>query len=127
MDKSQALRKLKENGTTFESFTGGYLMQIGKQIQVFEDGQKAPKVLTQAQQNKLLQMPTVIKQQDDNRRFSANQLDERLMYQDDEEEVVKTTFLAHPNLEVLKFAIDCVWRVTTLRKRGDDFILNSDN
>ncbi|KAA6361632.1 MAG: hypothetical protein EZS28_042840, partial [Streblomastix strix] len=47
-------------------------MQIGKQIKIFEDGQKAPKVLTQAQQNKLLQMPTVIKQQD-----------ERLMYQDD--------------------------------------------
>ncbi|KAA6311761.1 MAG: hypothetical protein EZS28_056058 [Streblomastix strix] len=75
MDKSQALRKLKENGTTFESFTGGYLMQIGKQIKVFEDGQKASKVLTQAQQNKLLQIPTVIKQQD-----------ERLMFQDDEED-----------------------------------------
>ncbi|KAA6399002.1 MAG: hypothetical protein EZS28_005474 [Streblomastix strix] len=42
-------------------------------------------------------------------------------------EVVKNTFLAHPNLEVLKFVIDCIWRVTTSRKRGNDFILNSDN
>ncbi|KAA6376271.1 MAG: hypothetical protein EZS28_028201 [Streblomastix strix] len=52
---------------------------------------------------------------------------ERETAQVEPEEVVKSTFLAHPNLEVLKFAIDCVWRVTTLRKRGDDFILNSDN
>ncbi|KAA6391853.1 MAG: hypothetical protein EZS28_012618 [Streblomastix strix] len=43
------------------------------------------------------------------------------------EDVVKNTFLAHPNLEVLKFGIDCIWRVTTSGKRGDDFILNSDN
>ncbi|KAA6391657.1 MAG: hypothetical protein EZS28_012815 [Streblomastix strix] len=43
------------------------------------------------------------------------------------EEVVINTFLAHPNLDVLKFVIDCIWRVTTSRKRGEDFILNRNN
>ncbi|KAA6388994.1 MAG: hypothetical protein EZS28_015481 [Streblomastix strix] len=52
---------------------------------------------------------------------------ERETAQVEPEEVVKNTFLAYPNLEVLKFVIDCIWRVTTSRKRGDDFILNSDN
>ncbi|KAA6354591.1 MAG: hypothetical protein EZS28_049882 [Streblomastix strix] len=52
---------------------------------------------------------------------------ERETAQVEPDEVVKNTFLAHPNLEVLKFVIDCIWRVTTSRKRGDDFILNSDN
>ncbi|KAA6338890.1 MAG: hypothetical protein EZS28_052660 [Streblomastix strix] len=52
---------------------------------------------------------------------------ERETAQVEPEKVVKNTFLAHPNLEVLKFVIDCIWRVTTSRKRGDDFILNSDN
>ncbi|KAA6392580.1 MAG: hypothetical protein EZS28_011897, partial [Streblomastix strix] len=52
---------------------------------------------------------------------------ERETAQVEPEDVVKNTFLAHPNLEVLKFVIDCIWRVTTSRKRGDDFILNSDN
>ncbi|KAA6353400.1 MAG: hypothetical protein EZS28_051073 [Streblomastix strix] len=52
---------------------------------------------------------------------------ERETAQVEPEEVVKNTFLAHPNLEVLKFVIDCIWRVTTSRNRGDDFILNSDN
>ncbi|KAA6386752.1 MAG: hypothetical protein EZS28_017724 [Streblomastix strix] len=52
---------------------------------------------------------------------------ERETAQVEPEEVVKNTYLCHPNLEVLKFVIDCIWRVTTSRKRGDDFILNSDN
>ncbi|KAA6374087.1 MAG: hypothetical protein EZS28_030386, partial [Streblomastix strix] len=52
---------------------------------------------------------------------------ERETAQVEPEEVVKNTFLVHPNLEVLKFVIDCIWRVTTSRKRGDDFILNSNN
>ncbi|KAA6383329.1 MAG: hypothetical protein EZS28_021143 [Streblomastix strix] len=52
---------------------------------------------------------------------------ERETAQVEPEDVVKNTFLAHPNLEELKFVIDCIWRVTTSRKRGDDFILNSDN
>ncbi|KAA6380745.1 MAG: hypothetical protein EZS28_023728, partial [Streblomastix strix] len=45
---------------------------------------------------------------------------ERETAQVEPEEVVKNTFLAHPNLEVLKFVIDCIWGVTTSRKRGDD-------
>ncbi|KAA6400925.1 MAG: hypothetical protein EZS28_003547 [Streblomastix strix] len=52
---------------------------------------------------------------------------ERETAQVEPEEVVKNTSLVHPNLEVLKFVIDCIWRVTTQRMRGDDFILNSDN
>ncbi|KAA6378170.1 MAG: hypothetical protein EZS28_026304 [Streblomastix strix] len=72
MDKSQVLRKLKENGTSFESFNNGYIMQVGKQIKVYEDGYKGPKVITQAQQNKLLAIrPTLVK-------------DTRLMYVDDD-------------------------------------------
>ncbi|KAA6353809.1 MAG: hypothetical protein EZS28_050664 [Streblomastix strix] len=52
---------------------------------------------------------------------------ERETAQVEPEKVVKNTFLAHPNLEALKFVIDYIWRVTTSRKHGDDFILNSDN
>ncbi|KAA6393160.1 MAG: hypothetical protein EZS28_011315 [Streblomastix strix] len=52
---------------------------------------------------------------------------ERETAQVEHEEVVKNTFQAHSNLSVLKFVIDCIWRVTTSRKRGDEFILNSDN
>ncbi|KAA6403606.1 MAG: hypothetical protein EZS28_000866 [Streblomastix strix] len=52
---------------------------------------------------------------------------ERETAQVEPEEIVKNTFLAHPNLEVLKFVIDCIWRLTTQRKLGDNFILNSDN
>ncbi|KAA6381577.1 MAG: hypothetical protein EZS28_022896 [Streblomastix strix] len=52
---------------------------------------------------------------------------ERETAQVEPEEVVKNTFLAHPNLEVLKFVFDKIWGTVTLRKRGDDFILNSDN
>ncbi|KAA6360515.1 MAG: hypothetical protein EZS28_043958 [Streblomastix strix] len=43
------------------------------------------------------------------------------------DEVVKNTYLSHPNLEVMKFIIDRIWATVTTRKRGDDFILSSDN
>ncbi|KAA6380911.1 MAG: hypothetical protein EZS28_023559 [Streblomastix strix] len=43
------------------------------------------------------------------------------------DEVVKNTYLSHPNLAVMKFIIDCLWNTATTRKRGDDFILSSDN
>ncbi|KAA6372345.1 MAG: hypothetical protein EZS28_032129 [Streblomastix strix] len=36
-------------------------------------------------------------------------------------------YLSHPNLEVMKFVVDCIWRTVTHRNRGDDFILSSDN
>ncbi|KAA6396843.1 MAG: hypothetical protein EZS28_007632 [Streblomastix strix] len=36
-------------------------------------------------------------------------------------------YLSHPNLEVMKFVVDCVWRTVTHRNKGDDFILSSDN
>ncbi|KAA6401250.1 MAG: hypothetical protein EZS28_003232 [Streblomastix strix] len=52
---------------------------------------------------------------------------ERETAQVEPEEVVKNTFLAHKNLEALKFVIDYIRRVTISRKRGDDFILNDDN
>ncbi|KAA6387208.1 MAG: hypothetical protein EZS28_017264 [Streblomastix strix] len=52
---------------------------------------------------------------------------ERETAQVEPEDVVKNTFLAHPNLEVLKFVIDKIWGTVTSRKLGDDFILNSDN
>ncbi|KAA6390284.1 MAG: hypothetical protein EZS28_014190 [Streblomastix strix] len=36
-------------------------------------------------------------------------------------------YLSHPNLEVMKFVVDCIWKTVTHRNRGDDFILSSDN
>ncbi|KAA6390460.1 MAG: hypothetical protein EZS28_014016 [Streblomastix strix] len=47
-------------------------MQVDKQIKKYEDGQKSPNVLTQAQQNKLLAIrPTPVK-------------DNRITYMDDD-------------------------------------------
>ncbi|KAA6349352.1 MAG: hypothetical protein EZS28_051937 [Streblomastix strix] len=43
------------------------------------------------------------------------------------EEVVKDTYLSHPNLEVQKFITDTIWRCVDSRKNGEDFIFNSDN
>ncbi|KAA6355861.1 MAG: hypothetical protein EZS28_048611, partial [Streblomastix strix] len=43
------------------------------------------------------------------------------------EQVFKDTYLSHPNLEVQKFIIDVVWRTVDSRKKGEDFIFNSDN
>ncbi|KAA6368439.1 MAG: hypothetical protein EZS28_036033 [Streblomastix strix] len=87
MDKSQALRKLKENGTSFESFNNGYIMQVGKQIKVYEDGYKGPKVLTQAQQNKLLAERPALPMEGLQGRLAQRQpmKDSRLMYMDDED------------------------------------------
>ncbi|KAA6369457.1 MAG: hypothetical protein EZS28_035017 [Streblomastix strix] len=36
-------------------------------------------------------------------------------------------YLSHPNLEVMKFVVDCIWRTVTHRNTGDVFILFSDN
>ncbi|KAA6374306.1 MAG: hypothetical protein EZS28_030167 [Streblomastix strix] len=36
-------------------------------------------------------------------------------------------YLSHPNLEVMQFVVDCIWRTVTHRNKGDDFILSSDN
>ncbi|KAA6367034.1 MAG: hypothetical protein EZS28_037438, partial [Streblomastix strix] len=43
------------------------------------------------------------------------------------EQVVKDTYLSYPNLEVQKFIIDTIWRCVDSRKKGEDFIFNSDN
>ncbi|KAA6380039.1 MAG: hypothetical protein EZS28_024437 [Streblomastix strix] len=43
------------------------------------------------------------------------------------EQVVKDTYLSHPNLEVQNFIIDCIWRCVDSRKKGEDFIFNSNN
>ncbi|KAA6380241.1 MAG: hypothetical protein EZS28_024230 [Streblomastix strix] len=52
---------------------------------------------------------------------------DRTTAQVEPDEVVKNTYLSHPNLSVMKFIIDCLWKTVTTRKRGDDFILSSDN
>ncbi|KAA6400645.1 MAG: hypothetical protein EZS28_003823 [Streblomastix strix] len=36
-------------------------------------------------------------------------------------------YLSHPNLKIMKFVVDCIWRTVTHRNRSDDFILSSDN
>ncbi|KAA6379334.1 MAG: hypothetical protein EZS28_025140 [Streblomastix strix] len=43
------------------------------------------------------------------------------------EQVVKDTYLSHPNLEVQKFIIDTIWKNTSTRKRGEEFIFSSNN
>ncbi|KAA6361411.1 MAG: hypothetical protein EZS28_043062 [Streblomastix strix] len=45
----------------------------------------------------------------------------------DPEEVLKSTYLSHPNLEVMKSIIDKLWAIVTTRKREDAFMLSSDN
>ncbi|KAA6362237.1 MAG: hypothetical protein EZS28_042237 [Streblomastix strix] len=57
-------------------------MQVGKQIKVYEDGYKGPKVLTQAQQNKLLAIRT---QPIKDIRLPQEVLQGRLVYMDDED------------------------------------------
>ncbi|KAA6359927.1 MAG: hypothetical protein EZS28_044546 [Streblomastix strix] len=52
---------------------------------------------------------------------------DRTTAQVEPDEVVKNTYLSHQNLEVMKFIIDKLWATVTTRKRGDDFILSSDN
>ncbi|KAA6369222.1 MAG: hypothetical protein EZS28_035250 [Streblomastix strix] len=43
-----------ENGTSIEYFNIGYIMQVKDKIKVYEEGKKAARTLTQAQQTKLL-------------------------------------------------------------------------
>ncbi|KAA6368676.1 MAG: hypothetical protein EZS28_035798 [Streblomastix strix] len=45
---------LKENGTSIEYFSNGYIMQVKDKIKVYEEGKKAAKTMIQAQQTKLL-------------------------------------------------------------------------
>ncbi|KAA6369363.1 MAG: hypothetical protein EZS28_035109 [Streblomastix strix] len=54
MDLQHALKNLIENGTNIEYFDNGFVIQINKDIKVFEEGKKTLKKLTQTQQNKLL-------------------------------------------------------------------------
>ncbi|KAA6387628.1 MAG: hypothetical protein EZS28_016846 [Streblomastix strix] len=54
MNQVQALKNLKENGTSIEYFNNGYIMQIKDKIKVYEEGKNAARTLTQAQQTKLL-------------------------------------------------------------------------
>ncbi|KAA6392427.1 MAG: hypothetical protein EZS28_012049 [Streblomastix strix] len=62
-------------------------------------------------------------------RYNINKYKEvpRETAQVEPEQVVKDTYLSHPNLEVQKFIIDCIWRCVDSRKKGEDFIFNSDN
>ncbi|KAA6402712.1 MAG: hypothetical protein EZS28_001753 [Streblomastix strix] len=43
-----------ENGTSIDYFYKGYIMQVKDKIKVYEEGKKAARTLTQAQQTKLL-------------------------------------------------------------------------
>ncbi|KAA6392999.1 MAG: hypothetical protein EZS28_011475 [Streblomastix strix] len=45
---------------------------------------------------------------------------DRTTAQVDPEEVVKNTYLSHPNLEVMKFIIDRIWATVTTRKRENE-------
>ncbi|KAA6369059.1 MAG: hypothetical protein EZS28_035414 [Streblomastix strix] len=63
------------------------------------------------------------------RKYNINKYKEvdRTTAQVEPEQVVKNTYLSHPNLEVMKYIIDKIWATITTRKRGDDFIFSSDN
>ncbi|KAA6401950.1 MAG: hypothetical protein EZS28_002525 [Streblomastix strix] len=52
---------------------------------------------------------------------------DRTTAQVEPDEVVKNTYLSHTNLLVMKFIIDKLWAKVNTKKRGDDFILSSDN
>ncbi|KAA6380633.1 MAG: hypothetical protein EZS28_023844 [Streblomastix strix] len=54
MNQAQALKNLIENGTSIDYFNNGYIMQVKDKIKVYEEGKKAARILTQAQQTKLL-------------------------------------------------------------------------
>ncbi|KAA6393244.1 MAG: hypothetical protein EZS28_011230 [Streblomastix strix] len=43
------------------------------------------------------------------------------------EQVAEYTYLSHPNLKIQKFIIDTIWRCVDSRKKGQDFIFNSDS
>ncbi|KAA6383543.1 MAG: hypothetical protein EZS28_020931 [Streblomastix strix] len=62
-------------------------------------------------------------------RFNINKYKEvpREIAQVEPEQVVKDTYISHLNLEVQKFIIDTIWRCVDSRKKGEDFIFNSDN
>ncbi|KAA6361911.1 MAG: hypothetical protein EZS28_042562 [Streblomastix strix] len=62
-------------------------------------------------------------------KYSINKYKEvpRETAQVEPEQVVKDTYLSHPNLEVQNFIIDCIWRCVDSRKKGEDFIFNSNN
>ncbi|KAA6355753.1 MAG: hypothetical protein EZS28_048720 [Streblomastix strix] len=52
---------------------------------------------------------------------------ERETVQVEPEEIVKNTYLSHPNSQVMKFIIETIWRTSTRRRQGEDFIFSSDN
>ncbi|KAA6399931.1 MAG: hypothetical protein EZS28_004548 [Streblomastix strix] len=54
MNQAQALKNFSENGTSIKYFNNGYIMQVKDKIKVYEEGKKAARTLTQAQQTKLL-------------------------------------------------------------------------
>ncbi|KAA6364483.1 MAG: hypothetical protein EZS28_039990 [Streblomastix strix] len=62
-------------------------------------------------------------------RYNINKYKEvpRETAQVEPEQVVKDTYLSHPNLEVQNFIIDVIWRCVDSRKKGEDFIFNSNN
>ncbi|KAA6380727.1 MAG: hypothetical protein EZS28_023748 [Streblomastix strix] len=62
-------------------------------------------------------------------KYSINKYKEvpRETAQVEPEQVVKDTYLSHPNLQVQKFIIDTIWRCVDSRKKGEDFIFYSDN
>ncbi|KAA6390656.1 MAG: hypothetical protein EZS28_013814 [Streblomastix strix] len=71
----------------------------------------------------------LIKEVRPKRQYNKNKYKEveRETAQVEPEEVVKNTYLSHPNSQVMKFIIETIWRTSTRRRQGDDFIFSSDN
>ncbi|KAA6398021.1 MAG: hypothetical protein EZS28_006450 [Streblomastix strix] len=83
-------------------------------------------IITSTPEQLILTQQKITKYESKYNKDKYKQVD-RTTAQVEPDEVVKNTYLSHPNLSVMKFIIDCLWKTVTTRKRGDDFILSSDN
>ncbi|KAA6373618.1 MAG: hypothetical protein EZS28_030853 [Streblomastix strix] len=88
--------------------------------------QTEKEIITSTPEQSILTEQKITKYESKYNKEKYKQID-RTTAQVEPDEVVKNTYLSHPNLAVMKFIIDCLWKTVTTRKRGDDFIHSSDN
>ncbi|KAA6357695.1 MAG: hypothetical protein EZS28_046779 [Streblomastix strix] len=107
-------------------------MQVKDKIKVYEEGKKAARTLTQAQQTKLLLEARGGGQTKPNRVLKRHVKQNSDEEADDEQEdyhlnIERYKLKDHEDIKVQKFIIDTIWRCVDSRKKGEDFIFNSDN
>ncbi|KAA6371114.1 MAG: hypothetical protein EZS28_033359, partial [Streblomastix strix] len=87
MDKSQAYKFMMENGTNTEYFDGGYFIRDKKQIKCFEDGKKGLKIITQAQQNKLMMQARGTPSKQKQKLFDSEPSDDEIDEEQEQEQI----------------------------------------